>query len=69
MYTKVTYRLFKIFGLIFSLVPILMSRLNMFSDIPMQTLIILSTSGFILLIIGNIIEWNFKKGIRDGDYN
>ncbi|MFP5110232.1 hypothetical protein ACSU6B_26420 [Neobacillus sp. C211] len=61
MNTKVTYMLLKIIGLAVFLVPILMRRLIMFSDIPRFTLSSLSALGFIFLIVVNIMEWKHKR--------
>lgn len=61
MNTKITYKLLKIICLAVFLVPILMSRLIMFSDIPWLTLYSLSALGFIFLIVINILEWRHKR--------
>lgn len=61
MNTKVTYMLLKTFGLTVCLVPILMSRLIMFSDIPRLILDSLSALGLIVLSVGNIMEWKYKR--------
>lgn len=61
MNPKVIYMLLKIFGLTVFLVPILMSRLIMFSDIHRLILDSLPALGFIFLIVVNIVEWKSKR--------
>jgi hypothetical protein len=51
----------KIGGLAFFLVPIIMSRLIMFSDIPWIILESISVLGLLILMVVNIAEWKSKR--------
>ncbi|MBM7656421.1 hypothetical protein [Neobacillus cucumis] len=68
MNTKVTFMVLKILGLAFFLVPILMSRIIMFSDISWMILDSLSVLGLIFLIVLNIVEWKSKRKKTNQDF-
>ncbi|MEH7299998.1 hypothetical protein [Neobacillus drentensis] len=68
MNTKVTFMVLKILGLAFFLVPFLMSRLIMFSDISWMILESLSVLGLIFLIVVNIVEWKSKRRKTNKDF-
>lgn len=59
----------KIFGLAFFLLPILMSRLIIFSNIPWIILNSISALALIFLILVIIFEWKYQRGKTNRDIN